>query len=389
MSTRVLSLFAGGALVVTFALALSGGGANAAPGGSYVGESVDLGISADAKVSMGYTVASPRDGCASTVQAFALPISAAGGFRVDNNAGLGILAGRVTPNEAFTIVGAWDGFAQVSAAGVITSEPAAGSNCLPVRKAWRAIASGSPLLGANLFEGATGPVTVIGRPTASGSVTLSMNAKGDSLSSFSVNVQDGACNYAGTSFASDFPPGGPTPLTVESSSFFGSSGFGMLSGVTVLGGARGGLVLQGKDACPTIGATYTAIVAGGTLAPMPAPTTSTPAATPTPTGTATATPAATATPVATVTVTPAAVTPRFAGTPVFGTGGQAFAVFTGGTSGDLEAQAKAAGASGIWVQTSGGAYQLLVVDGPVFLNAAFRAAFAAGLAVNTPVTLTR
>ena len=79
----------------------------------------------------------------------------------------------------------------------------------------------------------------------------------------------------------------------------------------------------------------------------------------------------------------------FVARPAFGSGGQSLAVFMGGTTDELEAAAFAVGASGVWAQDSVGQYQLLIVRGPAFANAAFRSAFPRGFATATGVTLTR
>jgi hypothetical protein len=79
----------------------------------------------------------------------------------------------------------------------------------------------------------------------------------------------------------------------------------------------------------------------------------------------------------------------FAGTPTFGAGTQAAAVFLGGSVDQLEAAARATGANGVWVQDGGGRFQLLVAGGPAFLRDAFTAQFPGGFATATAVTLTR
>ncbi|MGE3856578.1 MAG: CAP domain-containing protein [Dehalococcoidia bacterium] len=79
----------------------------------------------------------------------------------------------------------------------------------------------------------------------------------------------------------------------------------------------------------------------------------------------------------------------FASTPVFDARGTAFAVFGGGTIGQLEAAAQQAGATGVWAQDGAGAYQLLVVQGPAFLTAPFTSAFPGGFTSATAVTLVR
>ena len=90
---------------------------------------------------------------------------------------------------------------------------------------------------------------------------------------------------------------------------------------------------------------------------------------------------------------PAAVAPRGAGTflapPVFSASGIALVIFAGGNTDQLEAVARAAGATGVWVQDVDGAPRLLVVGGPTFLNETFRAAFARGLGSSTVLMLTR
>lgn len=94
--------------------------------------------------------------------------------------------------------------------------------------------------------------------------------------------------------------------------------------------------------------------------------------------------------------TPPVTTPPVAGgtgaflvAPIFSTLGQALVIFGGGTVAQLEVAASAATAKGAWVQDPTGAYQLLVVGGPAFLKEQFQAKFAAGIAVNTPMALTR
>ena len=64
-------------------------------------------------------------------------------------------------------------------------------------------------------------------------------------------------------------------------------------------------------------------------------------------------------------------------------------MFSGGTFDQLEAAARAAGATGLWVQDSGGQFRLLVIGGPAFLRDQFRAAFPLGLTSNLAVTVVR
>lgn len=384
------SVFATALLAVVAALALYARPVVAAPAGSYVGTSLDLQVATDGKsLSLGYTIASPRAGCASKVEAFGIPLLPdLTGFRMDKNPSVGVLAGRPTPNEPVTVAGYWDGFTQFAAAGVITTDPTPGTDCAPVRRAWRAAADGAPVLGANIFANATGPATVAGQNAPSGTVTISTNAKGDALESFAVTYQQGACKYERKTTSADYGIGATNPLLLDNGpSFFGLVAFGMISGAMTPGGARGGVIIDGTGDCPTVALTYV-VTSGGTAVPTTTPTAT---ATATPVPTATATPVATATPTATATATPAptAVKAQFLGTPVFGSAGQALAVFSGGTVADLEAAAKTAGATGIWAQDSSGSFKLLVIGGPGFINDAFRSAFPTGFAAAAPLTLTR
>lgn len=66
-----------------------------------------------------------------------------------------------------------------------------------------------------------------------------------------------------------------------------------------------------------------------------------------------------------------ATTPPFAGTPTFSAGGQAAAIFKGGTVDELEEAARVAGATGVWAQDPAGTFQLLLVRGPFFLKKNF------------------
>lgn len=105
----------------------------------------------------------------------------------------------------------------------------------------------------------------------------------------------------------------------------------------------------------------------------------------------TAPPAATPTPVATPTpaAPPSSGAGGFVAPPRFSASGQALVIFAGGSADQLESAASGSGATGVWVQDAGGAYQLLVVGGPAFLKDQFRAAFPGGIPTNTPAALTR
>lgn len=375
----------------------------AAPSGTYLGPSIDVTVSADGRTfSAGYTIPSPRSGCAAKVEAFGMPmLPDQTGFRMEKNSSVGVLAGRATPNEAVSMAGYWDGFTQYAAAGVIATDPTPGTDCVALRRAWRATVEGGtgPILGANIFT-ATGPATILGQSAPAGTVTVTTNAKGDALESLSVAVTQGACTYNRGTTAADYGIGATNPLLLDNGpSFFGDVGFGQIAGVTVEGGARGGLIVNGQGDCPTIALTFVAgpgaAAAPAASATPPPVTTATPAATPattptpapapSPTPVATPAPTATATPAPPATPTPA----QFFGTPIFGAAGQALAVFSGGAVGDLEARAQATGATGVWVQDGTGAFQLLVIGGPSFINDSFRAAFKAGVPPSTPVTLTK
>ena len=78
----------------------------------------------------------------------------------------------------------------------------------------------------------------------------------------------------------------------------------------------------------------------------------------------------------------------FASAISYNTAGLGLAVFTGGSITQLEAAGQASSASGIWLQDASGAYQLLVIGGPVFLKAPIQAAFPNGLQT-TAVTVVR
>lgn len=96
--------------------------------------------------------------------------------------------------------------------------------------------------------------------------------------------------------------------------------------------------------------------------------------------TATSTPAPAATPTGSI---------GFAGPVIYSVSGQSLTVFPGGTFDELEAAARGAAATGVWMQDAQGTFRLLVVGGPVFLRDQFRAAFPNGLPSNTAVTLVR
>ena len=99
-------------------------------------------------------------------------------------------------------------------------------------------------------------------------------------------------------------------------------------------------------------------------------------------------------PLAVVTSTPGATTSTvpsgtFGSAVIFSPSGQSLTVFAGGSADQLEAAAKAVGATGVWVQDATGQFRLMVVSGPAFLRDQFRAAFAASLPANLGVTLVR
>ena len=78
----------------------------------------------------------------------------------------------------------------------------------------------------------------------------------------------------------------------------------------------------------------------------------------------------------------------FAAPPIFGgSGRQAAAVFMGGAVDQLIGAATDAKATGVWVQDSSGAFQLLIVGAPSFMVDAFRSRFGAPFAGPVAVTL--
>ena len=97
-------------------------------------------------------------------------------------------------------------------------------------------------------------------------------------------------------------------------------------------------------------------------------------------------PTGTSAPAATTSTAPSGT---FGTAVIFSPSGQSLTVFGGGTADQLEAAAKAVGASGVWVQDTTGQFRLMVVSGPAFLRDQFRAAFAASLPANLAVTLLR
>ena len=79
----------------------------------------------------------------------------------------------------------------------------------------------------------------------------------------------------------------------------------------------------------------------------------------------------------------------FASKPIFSSGGQALSILQGGTVDQLEVATRAIGASGVWVQDSTAAFQLLLVSGPSFLKDSFRLKFPTGFVGSTSVLLVR
>ena len=79
----------------------------------------------------------------------------------------------------------------------------------------------------------------------------------------------------------------------------------------------------------------------------------------------------------------------FASKPIFSSGGQALSILQGGTVDQLEIATRSIGASGVWVQDSTGAFQLLLVSGPSFLKDSFRLKFPTGFVGSTSVLLVR
>ena len=74
---------------------------------------------------------------------------------------------------------------------------------------------------------------------------------------------------------------------------------------------------------------------------------------------------------------------------VFSKAGMAQKVFLGGSVDDLEKSAARDGAKGVWAQDSRGNFELLVINGPAFINSNFRVAFAGGFSGPVSVTLTQ
>lgn len=163
------------------------------------------------------------------------------------------------------------------------------------------------------------------------------------------------------------------------------AGLGALALVSVSLISNGSLA-QAQTATPT--ATVTATATATDTATATPTVTGTATVTPTATATGTATATATATGTATATTTPVPGSGGFASTPVFSTTGLAQVVFNGGTVTQLDAALRTAGASGAWAQTSGGVFQLYIVNGG-FVNSQFTAAFPSGFSGVTALTIVR
>lgn len=82
-------------------------------------------------------------------------------------------------------------------------------------------------------------------------------------------------------------------------------------------------------------------------------------------------------------------TGRLVSAPVFDPSGVALAVIGPGSLAQIEASARAAGATAIWVQDASGQFHALVIGAPAFVNADFQSALGGGFTTSTSVTLTR
>ena len=92
---------------------------------------------------------------------------------------------------------------------------------------------------------------------------------------------------------------------------------------------------------------------------------------------------ATATPAPTATAAPTGTTGVLANMPTFAADGKALAVFNTGTVDQLTSEGVKVKATGIWVQDSSGAFRLLLIGGPAFINDQFRASFSGGFGVTS------
>lgn len=265
--------------------------------------------------------------------------------------------------------------------GSVTITPTFPARCPQRIVAWAAVARTGTESAAKSAT-YTGPVTSVFGGVG-GDVTISTDARGTTVNALkttttpsctadTIAIEAGIAADGVASIMSDVRRG--QSIATEGRyviSFTGTTAVG----VFVNNQQAREVVLPGGSTCGTVVGTFIAKSAAAA-----APATATPAA------------GATPTPVATPSAAPPATLPAkaaFAAPPVFGSVGQAMAVFSGGTVDALEGAANATGATGVWVQEASGAYQLLVVGGPPFINQSFRSAFGAGLPANTPMTLVR
>ena len=287
----------------------------------------------------------PPLGCPIDTHVLRVPLAVDGSeFRVDNGTILrpGLAAkgeSGYVPSETVSVIGYWDTFS-FAAAGSVAVDPAPSESCPRRQITWRAGRSNGPLRrSTSTMFTAAGNVYRAGTSTVLGTVQAATNEFGTALASLSFDVQQGTCTYSRKAAAPFFYDAGASFEYVATNDW-------SVTGVAGTGSLNGGLVIRGGSNCPTLALYYVAI---------PNQT----------------------------------VTPTFARPPIFGPSGQALVVFLDGSQDRLEAAARAAGASGVWVQDEGGTFQLLAIGGPAFLGDQFRAKFPGGFTVSTSVLLVK
>jgi hypothetical protein len=241
-------------------------------------------------------------------------------------------------------------------AGSYLADPIPGTGCAPLRVSYIAVEAASvDALGPGVIAGGifVGDTTSHASVTKTGDVTLTMSAEGNTVARLSLMYREGVCDY----------PMEFTDIPLQQKKMFmaglrtaqAPTPVPSVSGVVRdLRRMSGGFSHPGINAaCGPVAGRWSAVTSN-TGVPAPA----------------------------------ASVQATFAATPRFG-GGQALAIFNGGTSAQLEAAAKLVGAKGVWVQDPDGGFALLVVGGPAFLKDQFDARFPKGLPNTLPVTLTQ
>ena len=245
-------------------------------------------------------------------------------------------------------------------AGLTMADGAGSVDCGLYRATWLANRQGlviAPPVATRPDSTYSGTATVFGQ-SGTGTVEVTTDASG-ALRSVTFDVMQGRCVYRVSSGVLDVPVkfDGPGVQYIAPD--------WTMAAVAHPGGMDGVAVLVGPG-CRQVPVVFS------TGMPVARSTPAATAATPTPTAAAPST-------------KPALFTPM----PAPGSWSTLSVVFVGGRPTDLEQAARDAGASGVWVQDAGGAFQLLVVGAPAFLRESFERAFPLNIPGPVAVTLTR